>query len=383
MGATYQGYSNTSNIWNLSDEASVTSTNSLDVRISEATPTKITGVSPQAFNNILLKAEMYGSFNIPSNYQTGGDTWAGISGTVTGWTVYIARASAPTTWIEWESVTGFSVKSSDVTNFSSEKFIGVNAQIDALIYAGDDLFLPHSGSAEADGINGYAGNDVYKGYGDDNPGAKTTTYQGSDFFDGGAGTDTAVYQGKASEYRILENTNIWDRMSESSPQFTSGYRVVDSVTGRDGTDDLVGVERLRFTDKTVALDFEAGQNGYKAAMFVGAAFGADYLDDYFAPAVGLIDSGMSVGQLSQLVIDLGLMDTLAGKTNREFVDHVYENVVGVAPDALSEALYVNYLDRGVFTKASLLELAAGVPLLENQIDLVGLQANGLDYVPFL
>jgi hypothetical protein len=92
---------------------------------------------------------------------------------------------------------------------------------------------------------------------------------------------------------------------------------------------------------------------------------------------------MSVGQLSQLVIDLGLMDTLAGKTNREFVDHVYENVVGVAPDALSEALYVNYLDRGVFTKASLLELAASVPLLETQIDLVGLQASGLDYVPFL
>lgn len=118
-------------------------------------------------------------------------------------------------------------------------------------------------------------------------------------------------------------------------------------------------------------------------MFVGAAFGGDSLGQYFAPAVYLIDSGLTLSQISQLVIDLELIESNAGTTNRDFVRHVYENVVGTPPDSFSEALYVSYLKQGVFTKASLLELASTVPMLEAQINLVGLQTNGIEYLPFL
>jgi hypothetical protein len=51
---------------------------------------------------------------------------------------------------------------------------------------------------------------------------------------GGAGDDTAVYSGDESEYRIEKG---------------DGTMVVsDSVEGRDGTDELVGIERLVFRD---------------------------------------------------------------------------------------------------------------------------------------
>jgi len=58
-------------------------------------------------------------------------------------------------------------------------------------------------------------------------------------------------------------------------------------------------------------------------------------------------------------------------------------VVGVNPDAFTEAVYRTYLDNGTHTKASLLELAVGVTALESQIDLVGIRAEGIGYVPFI
>ena len=57
---------------------------------------------------------------------------------------------------------------------------------------------------------------------------------GDDRIDGGEGTDTAVYSGDKSEYRIEEG---------------EGTMVVsDSIEGRDGTDELVGIEHVVFAD---------------------------------------------------------------------------------------------------------------------------------------
>jgi len=62
---------------------------------------------------------------------------------------------------------------------------------------------------------------------------------GGDVIDGGAGNDTAVFSGNSTEYNIMAD----------------GDKVIvtDSVSGRDGTDELTGIEVLKFSDKTVSL----------------------------------------------------------------------------------------------------------------------------------
>ena len=69
----------------------------------------------------------------------------------------------------------------------------------------------------------------------------------------------------------------------------------------DGTDSLKNVERLKFSDVSLALDLDghAGQ----AAKLLGAVFGAAPTTDQVAPIVAILDSGMSQGALTVLVAD--------------------------------------------------------------------------------
>jgi hypothetical protein len=150
-----------------------------------------------------------------------------------------------------------------------------------------------------------------------------------------------------------------------------------------GTETLTSSDRLRFSDKTIALDFDRGEAGHKAVTLIGAAFGKSYINQYFGTGLSLFDSGQSMAQIAQLVVSTGLIETMVGSSNSAWVRHVYKNVIGVNPDAFTEAVYRTYLDNGTYTKASLLELAAGVATLETQIDLVGIRAEGIEYVPFI
>jgi hypothetical protein len=61
--------------------------------------------------------------------------------------------------------------------------------------------------------------------------------RGNDLIAGGAGEDTAVFSGKHAEYEIQKSNNK--------------TIVVDTNPGRDGTDELVDVETLKFKDKEI------------------------------------------------------------------------------------------------------------------------------------
>jgi hypothetical protein len=116
---------------------------------------------------------------------------------------------------------------------------------------------------------------------------------------------------------------------------------------------------------------------------IGAAFGKGFINQYFGTGVSLFDSGQSMAQIAQLVVSTGLIESMVGSSNSAWVRHVYKNVTGTNPDAFTEAVYRTYLDNGTYTKAGLLELAAGVSALETQIDLVGIRAEGIGYIPFI
>ncbi len=63
------------------------------------------------------------------------------------------------------------------------------------------------------------------------------------------------------------------------------------------------------------------------------------------------------------------------------VELLYTNIVGTAPSAQEKSLYVEQLDTGVHTIASIGVWAADTTLNQENIDLVGVAQNGLDYLP--
>jgi hypothetical protein len=165
----------------------------------------------------------------------------------------------------------------------------------------------------------------------------------------------------------------------------SSATLVDTVSAL-GTNNLINFQRAQFSDGTaIALDFAPSQNGYYTAMLIGTAFGSKFVSTYFMPGVSLFDAGQKFSDIATLIVDLNLIETQIGSTsNKDWVNFVYKNVMGVAPNSVDEVLYVNALDNGTNTKATLLAGAfnaavGGIGSVADQISLVGLQTNGLIY----
>ncbi len=89
--------------------------------------------------------------------------------------------------------------------------------------SGNDLL---SGTASDDTINGGAGDDTLTG----GPGA--------DVLAGGSGRDAAVYAGSSTEYRVIREFAHWHVIDKFLPE------VLDT---------LIGVEQLRFADKSFEM----------------------------------------------------------------------------------------------------------------------------------
>lgn len=77
-------------------------------------------------------------------------------------------------------------------------------------------------------LNGGRGNDILIGGG------------GSDRIEGGAGSDTAVFSGNRAQYVISAINGV--------------TTVLDTVSGRDGTDTLIDVEFMQFADGTIPVN---------------------------------------------------------------------------------------------------------------------------------
>jgi hypothetical protein len=215
------------------------------------------------------------------------------------------------------------------------------------------------GTPRADTLSGSSGNDVLFGR------------RGDDTLNGGGGVDTAVYQGQRGAYAISQTGTPGARRAE----------VVDFASGIDGHDRLSGIERLKFTDISVALDLD-GAAGMTAKL-LGALFGPPLVQDRLAVAIGLslFDAGLSYTEVASRAAADPLFIQLAGSaSNAAFVSHVYRNVTGSLPSQSELALYVNMLDSGAHSKGTLGVFAAETPENQAHINLVGLQQAGLEYV---
>ena len=183
---------------------------------------------------------------------------------------------------------------------------------------------------------------------------------GNDSIVGGEGIDTAAYAGPRGEYLLSVDEE--------------GVFTIQGPA--DGTDTL-DVERLRFADIGVALDLEG--NAGTVAKILGAVFGAASVGnrEYAGIGIDYADGGMTYESLMQLALDARLG---AGAAHADVVTLLYTNVVGVAPDEASLALYTGLLDDGSYTQASLGVLAAETTFNTDNIDLTGLAETGIEFL---
>lgn len=150
--------------------------------------------------------------------------------------------------------------------------------------------------------------------------------------------------------------------------------------GAAGTDTLNDIDRLKFSDMHVALDFDnyLGNAG-KVAKLLGAVFGKEAVHNKAYVGVGLrhLDGGMvKYESLASSALKL------TGKTSpADVVALLWTNLVGSAPTAAEAAPYIAMLDGGM-TAGALAVMAAEHPLNAANIDLAGLAQTGLEYTPY-
>jgi serralysin len=186
---------------------------------------------------------------------------------------------------------------------------------------------------------------------------------GNDSIDGGAGVDTAVYGGPRARFSVLTGTELV---------------VQDGWGGSEGRDVLNGIERLQFSDVSLALDL--GGNAGTVAGILGAVFGADAVRDPALVGIGLrfADAGTSGEALVRLALEHSPLG--ANPTHQALVNLLYTNVVGAAPAAETQAYFTGLLETGRYDQAGLALMAAGSAENASHIGLAGIGAAGLPYV---
>jgi Ca2+-binding RTX toxin-like protein len=214
--------------------------------------------------------------------------------------------------------------------------------INVTLGAGNDVI---SGGAGNDTLGGGAGNDTLNGG------------TGNDALDGGTGIDTAVFLGKWSAATI--------RLGAGNGTVT---------TSGEGTDQLTGIERIRFDDGVVLTDL--GSNGATAYRLYQAALGRAPDEGGLRVQAGALDGGISGLQLAQNFLGAAEFTQRFGATlnNSDFATKMYANILGREPDPAGLKVQVDALNAGLSRAQLLLNFAEAA---EN-VQLTGTAtANGL------
>jgi hypothetical protein len=202
----------------------------------------------------------------------------------------------------------------------------------------------------ADTIIGNSYGNMLKGYG------------GDDVIDGQGGLDHVFYDGQRAKYSI--------------GKLDTGLR----VSGVEGTDTLASIERLHFTDASVAFDVDgaAGQ----AYRLYQAAF------DRTPDSVGLgfwinaLDSGINLETVAAgfLASSEAAAHYGADLSNAAFAARLYEHALHRTPDQAGLAWWVERLDQGAVSRTDM--LVAFSESAENKAALAGLVGQGIAYTEF-
>ena len=220
---------------------------------------------------------------------------------------------------------------------------------------GDDLLYGGDGD---DIIDGGPGNDLLHG------GA------GLNALLGGSGLDYAIFSQQRDDFLVLAAideitvTTSTAPASEASPQTT--------------TNNLENIERLTFTDISLAFDFDG--NAGIAAKVLGAFLGAGGLDNpsLTGYVLDLLDKGMTYGELLQTAVDTVFGP---GPSGADIAVHFSTSLTGEETPNDVIAGWATRFDGGEISAVEIARLAAEDSLNIANIDLVGLASSGLEFLP--
>jgi hypothetical protein len=181
---------------------------------------------------------------------------------------------------------------------------------------------------------------------------------GNDTLDGGLGIDTAKYSNSKSNFTL---------------KLTTASKSIVDNSGSQGTDTLVSIERLKFSDANVAIDIEG--NAGTTAKIIGAVFGSQSLTNKSYVGIGLkyLDSGWTYDNLAALALDAA-----GAKTNDQIVSLLWKNVIRTTAAAIDKAPYIAMLENGM-SPGALAHLAADTASNTTNINLTGLALTGIEY----
>jgi hypothetical protein len=191
---------------------------------------------------------------------------------------------------------------------------------------------------------------------------------GNDKIDGRSGLDTVVFVEARAGYTV-------------SKSLVSSSWYVEAKNGALGSDEVVNIERLQFADTKIALDVDA--NPAMAAKLIGVILGGSWVNSLFISglALGILDNGYTPVTLARLGLESAMFVGLAGSaSNKDFYNLVYKNVYGVLPDAATLQSALSQMDSGKATQADMVMKLVDVPQNLLNIDLVGIQSHGFEYV---
>jgi len=180
-----------------------------------------------------------------------------------------------------------------------------------------DVLIGTSGN---DTMTGASGNDHFYGLG------------GNDTIDGSFGYDAVFFQGTRAQYTASLANGV--------------LTLVDSVSGRDGTDTISNVERISFTDSTVAFDIngDAGQ----AYRLYQAALNRTPDQHGLSYWVSQLDDGVSLLNVANsFVVSDEFRQTFGSNlSNQAYVTALYTNVLGRNADTSGSAYWLAQLNGG-------------------------------------
>jgi hypothetical protein len=208
-------------------------------------------------------------------------------------------------------------------------------------------------------IRTWAGNDTIKSL-NANTSKNINSPNSETTIDGGQGVDTSVYNAARSAFTI------------SKVQSVEKINVASATAGVD--DLLTNIERLRFNDKSIAIDLNG--NAGITAKILGAVFGKESISNKNYVGIGLhfLDAGWTYDNLAGVALDAA-----GAKTNDQIVSLLWTNVIGTTPTAVDKAPFIALLENGM-SPGALAHLAADTTFNTTNINLVGLAQTGIEYM---
>jgi hypothetical protein len=185
---------------------------------------------------------------------------------------------------------------------------------------------------------------------------------------GGDGVDTVQYAGKSTAYTVTQNS--------------SG--ALSTVADGTGSDTLFNVERLQFSNVTVAFDITG--NAGEAYRMYAAAFARTPDQVGLGFWVNSLDKGIGLGAMAADFVKSAEFVSLYGSNTSDttFITNLYKNVLHRAPDAGGAAFWLDSLQQtsahGATSRGDVLASFSESP--ENQAQVIGAIQHGITYIHY-